>query len=158
LSLRSIPTPNDADAARFAKLFQSGTPAVAAIMQMFDVDDQLAHDIAMAWLSHPGVAEALLDLGGGRPFEDLNIAEQATQSVAKAHREMSWYLWSHHFAEVSGSEKATWKQAYENVTKWFPPTTEGAGSPLDQFWKSYGPKLKKQLDKMTDEEGEEQEH
>jgi hypothetical protein len=156
--LKKIPPPTENEAKRFAKLFHSGTPAVAVMLQMYDFNDhdmQDACDMADSWLCHPQILNELLELDGGNLYEDLSIPEQATRSVAKSHRERAWYLWTHHFAEVDGSEKARYKDAYESLTKWYPPTGEGAGDPVEQFWKSFGPELKKKIrDLNPDDEKE----
>jgi len=129
--------PTDEEAERFAEVVYGGTPADVAILSIYpDLDEDDRMVMGTAWLGHPEVQSQLSVLYGG-DFENMPVDEQARVSLGKSNRERAWFLFSHHYSEVFAAAEKKYEKAYSILAKYYPPTKEGANTPVELFFRQF---------------------
>lgn len=128
------PTPDQAK--QFALMLHVGLPPTEAVLYFLPPDDAADPAIVAAtvraWTTARDTLREQQRLQGGR-WEDMSLDQRIQTSLDKHYAEKAYFLYSRHFAELSGQE-LTKAQEARKVLEAKLAGTSGKLDPLAQFW------------------------
>lgn len=92
-------------ALQFALMVNSGMPPLEALAYFFpDLDPQTLAEQLRVWTRDPQYQEATLTLQG-KAWQKMSLDERMKYSVDKHYAECAYFLYSHNYATLMGSDK-----------------------------------------------------
>ena len=125
---------NEFEAKQFAALVLAGVPAieVAGYFMPPDAAEEQVQFAARQWARQREVAAYVEAMSGG-PWAEMTPEARFNAGLDKLYAEMAFFLWSHNYAELQGTDKQkadTCRLALESKLA----GTAGSGSVLDRVY------------------------
>lgn len=120
-------------ALQFALMMKSGMPPLDCLQYFYPQADaaELA-SVLPEWNRSENVRRAILQLQG-KPWQEMSLDEQIRFAIDKNYSEMAYYLYSHNYSTLQGTDKQkadTCRTALEAKIA----GTAGQLNPLTNFW------------------------
>ena len=127
--------PSSEQAFQFALIMSAGMPASEAVRYFLpeDAEDALnPAKVADQWLKSKAVSQAILKLQG-KSWQDMTAEERWNYAINKNYNEAAYYLYSHNYATLSGSERQKADKCREILESKLAGTA-GQRTPVEQWW------------------------
>lgn len=131
---------NEFEAAQFAMLAMAGVPNTEIVLYFLPTaaEDEDVQEAVVQWPRQREVVQEMQKFSKG-PWQDLTDTQRWEAALAKTYNEMAYFLWSHNYAELTGSERQkadTCRMAIEAKMA----GTSGQSSPMERMYQELAKK------------------